>query len=47
VERESPNVSEDERRDLRPPLLSDVPRDPKLSRAARLAVLDPYDDIPL
>ena len=47
VERESPNVTDDERQDLSPPLIRDVPRDPKLSRAARLAALDPYDDIPL
>ena len=47
VECKSPNATEDERRELRPPLPSDVSRGPKLSRAARLAALDPYDDIPL
>ena len=47
VEHESRNVTEDERQDLKPSVLRDVPRDPKLSRPARLAALDPYDDIPL
>jgi hypothetical protein len=47
LEHESPNVAEDDRQKLTPPLLRDVPRNSKLSRAARLAALDPYDDIPL
>ena len=47
LEHQSRNVVESHRQKLTPPLLGDVPRDPKLSRAARLAALDPYDDIPL